>query len=306
MFKNKTSQVRSGWLILLAFIIMFAAQVIFTIPGSIILVLSQVIVEDGGISVEIDGANEWVFLLTNGIGTLGGLIATLLVWRFINRHTFARIGLSWNGKDLVFGLFLGAISITFMFCILYATGNITLLNSLLEPELSIFTLLFLLLFILVGLLEEIFFRGYIMSTMASRNNKKWVIYVVSAVLFSIVHGSNPNVTILGLINIALVGLLFAYMFDTTKSLWLPIGYHITWNYFQGNVFGFAVSGLAPNGLYNINLQEGNELITGGAFGLEGGLLATLSIVLGFLVTYFYGKRKTAHTNPTFFIKQDRV
>jgi len=299
MFKNKAGQVRSGWLILLAFIIMFAAQVIFSIPGSLMLILSQVIVEDGGISVEIDGANEWVFLLTNGIGTLGGLIATLLVWRFINRQTFNRIGLSWNGKDLLFGLFLGAISITFMFCLLYASGNIVLLNGLLKPEFSIFTLLFLLLFILVGLLEEIFFRGYIISTMASRHNKKWVIYVVSAILFSIVHGSNPNVTVLGLINIALVGLLFAYMFDTTKSLWLPIGYHITWNYFQGNVFGFAVSGLSPNGLYKIKLQEGNELITGGAFGLEGGLLATLAIILGFLVTYLYGKRKVSSTNPTF-------
>src|SRR5690625_3759952 len=180
MFKNQTGQVRSGWLILLAFIIMFAAQVIFTIPGTIMLVISQGIIEDGGISIDIDGANEWVFLLTNGIGTLGGLIAILLVWRFINRQTFSRIGLSWNGKDLSFGLLLGAISITFMFCVLYTTGNITLLNGLLEPEFSIFTLLFLLLFILVGLLEEIFFRGYIMSTMASRNNKKWVIYVVSA------------------------------------------------------------------------------------------------------------------------------
>src|SRR5690625_7329953 len=118
-----------------------------------------------------------------------------------------------------------------MFCVLFATGNITLLNGLLEPEFSIFTLLFLLLFIVVGLLDEIFFRGYIMSTMASRNNKKWVIYVVSAVLFSIFHGSNPNVTILGLINIALVGFLFAYMFDTTKSLWLHIVYHFSCKYF---------------------------------------------------------------------------
>src|SRR5690625_3869150 len=299
MFKNQIGQVRSGWLILLAFIIMFVAQILFTIPGTIFLVFSQAVIEDGGMSIEIDGSNEWAFLLTNGFGILGGLIATLLVWRFINREKFSRIGLSWHGKDLVFGLFLGAISITVIFFALYVTGSISLLNPLTKPSFSIFTLLFLLMFILVGLLEEIFFRGYIISTMASRHNKKWVIYVVSAILFSIVHGSNPNVTVLGLINIALVGLLFAYMFDTTKSLWLPIGYHITWNYFQGNVFGFAVSGLSPNGLYKIKLQEGNELITGGAFGLEGGLLATLAIILGFLVTYLYGKRKVSSTNPTF-------
>src|SRR6185437_8234181 len=108
-------------------------------------------------------------------------------------------------------------SITFIFIILMATGNITLVNSFLNPQFSIFTLSYLILFILVGFFEEMFFRGYIMSTMASRGNKKWVIYVVSALIFSIAHGTNPNVSMLGLVNIALVGILFAYMFDVTDS-----------------------------------------------------------------------------------------
>lgn len=299
MFKNENAQVRSGWLILLAFIIMFAAQILFTIPGSIFFLLTEAVMEDGGMSIELDSSNEWLFLSTNGLGTLGGFIATLLIWRFINRETLASIGLSWRGKDLAFGLFLGAMSITVIFCVLYMTGSITLLNPLTEPEFSIFTLLFLIMFILVGLLEEIFFRGYIISTMASRNNKKWVIYLVSAIIFSVVHGTNPNVTLLGLLNIALVGILFAYMFDVTKSLWLPIGYHITWNYFQGNVFGFAVSGLEPNGIYTIESQAGNELFTGGAFGLEGGLLATFVIILGFFITRLYGKAQSRQDAPTY-------
>ena len=129
-------------------------------------------------------------------------------------------------------------------------------------------------FILVGVSEEMFFRGYVMSTMASRGNKKWVIYVASAVIFSIAHGLNPNVSILGLTNIALVGILFAYMFFATNSLWLPIGYHITWNYFQGNVFGFPVSGTTPHGIYGVDVAAGRDWLTGGAFGLEGGLMAT--------------------------------
>lgn len=299
MFKNKAGQFRAGWMILFAFVIMFAAQIIFTLPGSIILIFTQAVIEDGGISVELNPANEWIFLLTNGIGTLGGLVATLLIWRFINRQTFPKMGLRWHGKDLGFGLLLGALSITVIFFILYTTGNITLLNSLSAPEFTVFTFLFLVMFILVGLFEEIFFRGYIISTMASRKNNKWFIYLASAIIFSIIHGTNPNVTVLGLVNIAFVGILFAYMFDVTKSLWLPIGYHITWNYFQGNVFGFAVSGLAPNGLYQLKLHEGNELWTGGAFGLEGGLLATFVIALGFICTYLYGKTLNRQNEPTF-------
>src|SRR5699024_9911185 len=144
---------------------------------------------------------------------------------------------------LIFGLVLGALSITIIFIFLYATGQITLVNALSAPEFSMFALLFFMMFIFVGVFDEIFFRGYIISTMAGRTNERWFIYVASAIIFSIGDGTNPNVTLLGLVNIALVGLLFAFMFDVTKSLWLPIGYHITWNFFQGNVFGFAVSGL---------------------------------------------------------------
>ena len=130
-----------------------------------------------------------------------------------------------------------------------------------------------------------------MSTMESRGNPKWLIYVVSAIVFSLAHGMNPNVSVLGLVNIALVGILFAYMFDATKGLWLPIGYHITWNYFQGNVFGFAVSGTTPHGIYNVSIEDGNAWLTGGAFGLEGGILASLLIILGFIATRVYVKMK---------------
>lgn len=299
MFKNANGQVRAGWLIALALLLMFIGQIIFSIPGTFFLILKDAVVEDGGISFEVDGTREWIFLLTNGAGTVGGLFAVLLVWRLINKEKFTRMGLRWQATDLIFGLVLGALSITIIFIFLYATGQITLVNALSAPEFSMFTLLFFIMFIFVGLFEEIFFRGYIISTMASRNNERWFIYVASALIFSIVHGTNPNVTLLGLVNIALVGLLFAFMFDVTKSLWLPIGYHITWNFFQGNVFGFAVSGLPSDSIYSIEQQTESTLWTGGSFGLEGGLLATIVIAISFFITYIYGKQKALKDNPTF-------
>src|SRR5699024_10470509 len=250
---------------------MFIGQTVFMLPG--LTLISIIEISTGEISIETDMSSissPWLVLFTQGAGTLGGIAGTLVAWRVINKQNPNTLGLQGSGKDLLFGLFLGAISITIIFFILLATGNVTLLNSFLRPEFSMFTFTYLILFILVGFFEEMFFRGYIMRTMASRRNKKWMIYVVSAVVFSIAHGGNPNVSILGLINIALVGVLFAYMFDVTKSLLLPIGYHITWNYFQGNVFGFPVSGTAPYGLYRVDVADGNDLITGGTFGLEGG------------------------------------
>lgn len=290
MFKNEANQVRAGWLILLAFVSMFIAQQIFAVPGSVVLTLIDFPFQDGNYMIDLNAAfdrHPWVFLMTQGGGTVGGMLATVLLWRFVNKGTLKELGFRGSLKDFSFGLFLGALSIFFIFLMLLATGNITLQNPLSKPEFSIYTLTFLLLFILVGFFEEMFFRGYVMSTLESRGNRKWVIYVVSALVFSLMHGTNPNVSVLGLVNIALVGILFAYMFDVTKSLWLPIGYHITWNYFQGNVFGFAVSGISPHGIYNVSIESGNDVLTGGAFGLEGGLFATLLIVVSFFATKLY-------------------
>jgi uncharacterized protein len=294
MFKNESGQVRAGWLVLLAFIALIIVQQLFSLPGALLLIFAEApsLINGETGSADIVSAldtHPWIFLLMQGGGSVGGILITYLLWRFINKGQITQLGFRGSLKDLWFGLFLGAISITVIFIVLLATGNVTLVNPLSSPQFSVYTISFLFLFILVGFSEEMFFRGYVMSTMASRGNKKWVIYVASALIFSIAHGLNPNVSILGLINIAVVGILFAYMFYATNSLWLPIGYHIMWNYFQGNVFGFAVSGTAPNGIYSVEVAAGRDWLTGGAFGLEGGLMATLLILLGFVATRVYCK-----------------
>src|SRR5699024_5798531 len=97
--------------------------------------------------------------------------------------------------------------------------------------------------------------------------------------------------LVGIVNIILVGFLFAYMFEVTKSLMLPIGFHITWNFFQGSVYGFSVSGIPPHGLFEIHIDDGNSLFTGGTFGIEGGLMATIFIVVSFYLTQLYTKKR---------------
>lgn len=295
VFKSRDGQFRAGWVILFAFFLINIAQGIFMIPGLLLSGLLEANQSGDSFNAEIDmsalDGDPWVFLLLQGGGTLGGIVITLLLWRFLNKSPIKELGFKGTIKDLSFGLLLGAASISVIFIVLLVSGNVTLVNSFSDPKFTVFTLTFLILFILVGFFEEMFFRGYVMATMAQRGNKRWLIYAVSALFFSLVHGTNPNVSIFGLVNILLVGVLFAYMFDATNSLWMPIGYHITWNYFQGNVFGFAVSGTAPYGIYNVDISKGNELLTGGSFGLEGGMLATILIFLGFIATNLYVKNQ---------------
>src|SRR5690625_3334786 len=124
MFKNKENQVRSGWLILASFIIMYVGQIIFMLPG--ITLVSIIQISTGEISMEFDPAdldNPWLTLMTLGAGNLGGIAATLVAWRAINKQNPLELGLRGSGKDFLFGLCLGAVSITVIFFSLLGTNN---------------------------------------------------------------------------------------------------------------------------------------------------------------------------------------
>nr|WP_272509134.1 CPBP family intramembrane glutamic endopeptidase [Clostridium ganghwense] len=173
---------------------------------------------------------------------------------------------------------------TLIFIVLLVTGNISLINSLLKPKFTQNTLWGIFLFIIVAINEETMCRGYILNTL-NQMGKPWLSAGISSAVFAALHLGNPNVEFVGILNIFLVGMLFSFMYIRTKSLWMPIGYHLTWNYFQGNVFGFPVSGTSgATGIYRIGELKEN-ILTGGFFGPEAGILATVVLALGFLVVW---------------------
>lgn len=266
---------------------MLVGQLMFSLPGTTFVSIAHL--SDKLTSKQIQEViftKPIYFLLVQGGGTFGALAATLVAYRALNKKQPSDIGLKGPIKDLFFGLALGTIAMSIAFFILLLSKQITINTSF---KISTFTFIYLFVFILVGIFEEVFFRGYIMRTMEMNHNHKATVYLISALIFSVFHAGNPNVSLTGLLNIVLVGILFAYMFDVTRSLLLPIGYHIMWNFFQGGVFGFPVSGIPPEGIIKVDISHGSQWLTGGSFGVEGGLVATLVIVLSFIATYLYSK-----------------
>jgi membrane protease YdiL (CAAX protease family) len=127
-------------------------------------------------------------------------------------------------------------------------------------------------------------RGYILSNLSESMNK-YIALIVSSLLFGVMHLANANVTTLSFLNIVLAGIMLGIYYVHRKNLWLPISLHFSWNFFQGAIFGFEVSGVDVTGAITQNIQ-GPDLITGGTFGFEGSVIATLLMLIAIVLLHY--------------------
>jgi hypothetical protein len=105
--------------------------------------------------------------------------------------------------------------------------------------------------------------------------------VMMSGLFGLAHWNNPHATVLSTLNVFLAGVWLTFAYMNTRSLWLPTALHVAWNFAQTGVYGFATSGHSFSDRTLLHLQEsGPAWITGGAFGPEGGILATIALIGG--------------------------
>ena len=94
-------------------------------------------------------------------------------------------------------------------------------------------------------------------TVLKQTKKSWIPIIVSSVIFALMHSMNAGISLLAYINLFLFGISMGYLFIKTENIWMCIGYHITWNYFQGDVFGFLVSGNVTDSIYSIRTISPN-------------------------------------------------
>jgi membrane protease YdiL (CAAX protease family) len=239
-----------------------------------------------------------VSLLLTAVG------AVLVVWlagRFLDRRPFAAFGFRFDRGwwlDLGFGLALGAGLMAAVFLVELAAGWVTVAEVLGPAALSrtgiaVELLAALALFVAVGIYEELLFRGYLLTNAAEGSvgvplvGPRAAIAVatlLTAGLFGAVHANNPNATLVSTANITFAGVFLAAGYLLTAELAIPIGLHITWNLFQGAVFGFPVSGTTIGASVVRVEQSGPAIVTGGPFGPEAGLVGLGAMVLGICLT----------------------
>ena len=226
------------------------------------------------------------------------LVCVTIGGRFLDRRKLADFGLHLDRRwftDLAFGLVLGLVLVTGIVAVEFAAGwaSQSAQANRLYPEepwtLELATLVVL--FLCVGIYEELAFRGYMLKNLAEgwnwpvvgSKNAVFAAALATSLLFGIVHGINPHATVISISNTVLSGLLFSLGLLLTGELAIPIGFHITWNLTQSGVYGLPVSGMSVGGGLFALQTSGPEWLTGGDYGPEGGLLCTITLILGMIV-----------------------
>ena len=121
---------------------------------------------------------------------------------------------------------------------------------------------------------------------------RWLALGISALLFAMMHSNNPEVTIISVLNLFVAGILLGLNYIFTRNLYFAILLHTSWNFLQGPVLGFPVSGVQLESVLHPEVK-GNEFITGGGFGLEGSLLTAMLIAVAILILVLLYMRNNA-------------
>lgn len=305
LFVNEEGRIRAGWRLLSQFLVNNAGAALL---GALILVSVGGLATGGAGRVPPAYLNATLY----AGAALGAAASVWAAGRFLDGRSFSDFGLHLNGawwSDFVFGLLLGGFLMTGIFIVQLAAGWITVTGAFEAVGSGSFfpaILAPVALFLCVGFYEELVSRGYQLTNLAEGLNTPGIgprgaillAWILSSSFFGVLHLFNPNTTVLSTLNITLAGLMLGFGYVLTGELAIPIGLHVTWNLFQGNVYGFPVSGLNPVGATFLTTeQNGPNLLTGGPFGPEGGLLAPAAMVLGLGLISLRAYRRTGKLDP---------
>jgi membrane protease YdiL (CAAX protease family) len=285
---NPTPLIKPGWLRAVLFILVFFAGAV-----SIGLVVGLLTGTTGSSAKAATNkstiTDTTIYLL---LSTLLSVVLTVIFRRYIDRRPVASLGFKWDryqhhaltGFCLAFAL-LGTGTL-----ILFFHKNLQWNNVHFQPDDLFITLVMMM---LVALGEEMVFRGYILRNLLQSMNK-WVALVITALLFVMAHAGNPGMTAIAVINLLLGGLLLGINYIYTRNLWYALLFHFSWNFFQGPVLGYEVSGINLQSVLEPELK-GPSWLTGGRFGFEGSIAATMVFIPALLILFLVYERRYGRT-----------
>jgi membrane protease YdiL (CAAX protease family) len=232
----------------------------------------------------IASAINIVFMLGIDIALVLGAWITL---RWIDRRRSALLGMSFSFrgvKELSAGLAFGFLYLTGVFVILWITDLVDVTIGGMNSQTLQGMLTYLVVFAAAGILEELANRGYLFQVLIE-GTRAWIAILGFSFVFSLVHIFNEDFSWVGGLCLFLHGILFGLAYFKTRSLWVPIGIHVAWNWAQGPFWGMKVSGTNISNTLLESVPKGPEILSGGNFGVEGSLITVAVTIV--LVLYIW-------------------
>ena len=284
-FSSPEPRLRAGWRLLLQQVLMLALLI-----GLVLLAgfLDRQKLIPGGL----------MFLVEQSVSLIAISLSVFLARRLFDRRSFPSLGLQLDRRalpDILVGVAIAGLMFVLIYFLEYFLGWVSFggfaWKTHTPAQVWSGVLSMLAVFIVVGWQEELQYRGYTLQNLSEGLNMTWGV-VLSSIIFGAMHLGNPSASWMTVVGITAAGLVLAFAYLTTRQLWLPMGLHLGWNYFEGVVFGFPVSGLDTFRLITTQTQ-GPELMTGGAFGPEAGLILLPGLALAVTLIYLYTRGRLA-------------
>lgn len=227
-------------------------------------------------------SNQLLFMLAMNLPIMAAFVVYML---WIEKRSLLSIGFTRGGtlRRYLAGLGWGTGMILAAAGIACAIGGLRFVGFGEEIRWGLW-LLMLVGFLFQGMSEEVMCRGFLMVSAANRA-PLWVGVVLNSVIFAALHLFNSGITALSFVNLILYALFASFYFLRTDSIWGIGAFHSAWNFVQGCVLGVEVSGnpVTITTAHFVPITESAQAISGGAFGLEGSIAATLVLVAGILL-----------------------
>ena len=293
--------------------VFFTAQILQSIPVSVA-TIAWLFTADGvfgslmssmqnGMTAYENAVNEvlasmpdWL-MIVQLFSTVLSIVVAFLFCRLIEKRPISSMGLRRRHvlPEYLAGTVVGIVLISLCVGLCALCGGLTLQTTRFSVGVW---LLYLVGFLIQGASEEILCRGYMMISV-SRKNAMWLAVVTNSVMFALLHLFNPGFGLLPLINIALFGAFESVYVLKRGNLWGACAIHSFWNFFQGNMFGVSVSGTGAGASpLSATMTDGMTWLNGGSFGLEGGLIVTVVVIVALLLAIFVMPSNQAETVKT--------
>jgi membrane protease YdiL (CAAX protease family) len=275
-------RLRSGW--------RFALGAILAVAANFVAGTLSDIVARGHLRLE-----DAIYRLLTMVLELAAFLVLTKVFDQPECNVWTYNGLSrrhWLRQSLL-GALLGFAMVTVAIVVIasffHLTVNIWINNQTLGLGVIVLSVI-----LAAAMAEELAFRGYPFQRLVEGLGPLGAVVVLST-LFGAVHMSNPHVSdnrwvqVFAFSNTLLIGIVLALAYLRTRALWASWGLHVGWNATLGLIYGLPVSGINQFSVFVRSTASGPEWLLGGKYGLEGGALGTMVILLGMACVLLFPK-----------------